>query len=102
VTALAINQFFVLYMWFALTALLLLLLLIGRFYQNFSGEHTFFRLLLFPIIFFGIASVRYTSVDQLAGDTVADLLFGVAGGLLIVLCLRLYWVMIVRRKDDIG
>lgn len=98
--AIAVNQFFVLYMWFALVALILLMMLIARFYQNFSGEKTFFRIFIAPIILFGIASVRYTSIDKLAGDPLADLLFSAGGLVLLGLCLRLYWVMVVRRTKE--
>lgn len=96
----AINQFLVLFTWFALIALVILMLLIARFYQNFSGKKTYFQGFLVPLILLGIASVRYTSLDQLARDDFADLLLGVGGMMLSILCVRLYWVMVIRGKGN--
>lgn len=96
----AVNQFFVLFTWFVLIALIMLILLIARFYQNFSGEATYFRWFVLPIVFLGIASVRYTSIDKLAGDEFADVLLGVGGLILLVLCSRIYWIMVIQRKNS--
>jgi hypothetical protein len=94
--SLSLNQFLALYIWFPLAVLLIFLLLIARFYQKFSGEQTFFRLFLVPLVFFGAAAVRYASVGQIAGDTLADVLLGVAGLILIALSLHLYRLMMSR------
>jgi len=100
VTLVSLNQFLVLYTWFILAALLLFVLLIARFYQNFSGERTFFQLYVVPIAFFGMASIRYTSLERIARDPVADLMLAVGGIILISLCIRLYWLMIYRKRDN--
>ncbi|HEX2906868.1 MAG TPA: hypothetical protein VHO69_08415 [Phototrophicaceae bacterium] len=95
--AASVNQFFLLYGWFPLAILLVFLLLIARFYQRFANEYTYFRLFFIPIVLFGIAAVRYSSIDTIAGDTLADLLLGIAGITLIALCLFLYWLMTRNR-----
>ncbi len=94
----ALNQFLLLYVWFALAALISIMLLIARFYQNFSGEQTYFRLYLVPLVLFGVAAVRYASLNESYGDWLGDLASGVAGALLIWLSLHLYRLMTSGRK----
>lgn len=89
-TVVSLSRFLLLYGWFALAALLMFLLLIARFYQRVSGEKTYYGFFALPIILFGIASVRYASINQIAGDTVADLMRLTAGVVLAVHCLYLY------------
>ena len=96
-TPLSLNQFLLLYIWFPLAALLFLLLLIARFYEKFSGEQTFFRLFALPIALFGAATVRYASINQMAGDMWADGLMAVGGTILLALCLFLYRRMTAGR-----
>lgn len=86
-----------LYIWFPLAALLFLLLLIARFYEKFSGEQTFFQLFTLPIVFFGAATVRYASINQMAGDAWGDILMALGGVTLIGLCLFLYRQMTAGR-----
>jgi len=95
--SLSLNQFLVLYMWFPLAALLMLIFLIARFFEKFSGEQTYFRLFLLPVILFGIGAVRYAGTEQIGGDIFGDTVMGIAGITLLFLCTRLYWLMIVRR-----
>lgn len=97
---LTLNQFLMLYMWFPLAALLGFLTLIGRFYQKFSNRETFFRFFIAPLALFGAVSVRYASIDNIAGDTVGDILFGLGGILLIGLCIRLYRLMITLNRSE--
>lgn len=87
-----------LYMWFPLTTLLFFLLLIARFYGRFSGEATYARLFVVPVVLFGVAAVRYASIDLITGDLLGDMLFGAGGVALLVLCAVLYRLMIVERK----
>lgn len=93
----AVSQLLLLYGWFALAALLLLVMLISRFYQQFSGEKTRYRLFLLPIIGFGIAAVRYASIDRISGDLLADGLSALSGVCLTVLSVVLYRQMTVGR-----
>jgi hypothetical protein len=97
VTPLSLNQFLMLYIWFPLAALLFLLLLIARFYEKFSGEQTYFRVFSLPIVLFGAATVRYASLNRMAGDGLADSLMAVGGVVLIALCLFLYRRMTAGR-----
>ena len=86
-----------LFSWFVLAGLLIFLLLIARFYQRTSGESTYFRLFSLPIILFGSATVRYASINQIAGDGVGDMLYIVAGTILVIQCLFLYRIMTRNR-----
>lgn len=95
--AVSVSQFLTLYVWFPLAILLVFLLLIARFYQKFANEQTYFRLFGVPIVLFGAATVRYSSIDRIGGDTLADVLLGGGGIILIVLCLFLYWLMMRNR-----
>ncbi|MFW5708932.1 MAG: hypothetical protein ACOCX5_01805 [Chloroflexota bacterium] len=98
--SLSLNQFLVLYMWFALAALLLFIVLIARFYEKFSDERTYYRLYGVPLVLFGAGVVRYASVDYILGDAFADLMFGLAGVILFLLSVRLYWLMIIQRQRE--
>jgi hypothetical protein len=97
--SLSLNQFLTLFLWFPLAALLFFLLLIARFYQKFSGERTYFRFFLVPVVLFGGAAVRYASIDRVSGDQIGDLFQTVAGAVLIGLCIILYRLMILQQKN---
>ena len=86
----ALSQVFLLYSWFVLAAVLGFVLLIARFYQRFSGERTFYRWFGLPVVLYGLAAVRFASIDQVAGDPLGDLLAGAAGLALVILISRLY------------
>lgn len=98
VTLTALNQFLLLYSWFLLAVLIWIMLLIARFYQQFSGDQTYFRLYFVPLVLFGVAAVRYASINQMYGDWFGDLAYGSAGLVLIILSLRLYRQMTAGRK----
>jgi hypothetical protein len=95
--SLSLNQFFMLFMWFPLTALLLLLMLIARFFERFSGQTTYYKWIIVPVVLFGFGFVRYASIQSIAGDALGDILLGMAGLSLLLLSSRLYWLMIVNR-----
>lgn len=95
--SLSLNQFFMLFMWFPLTALLLLLMLIARFFERFSGHSTYYKWLIGPVVLFGLGFVRYASIKPIAGDALGDVMLGIAGLFLLILSSRLYWLMIVNR-----
>lgn len=105
-----LSQLLMLYTWFALAALLFFLALIARFYEKFSGEITRYRWFIVPAALFGIATVRYASIDRIAGDWVGDVLMGVGGIVLLALAAALYRQMTVGRhpvpphsdEDDAG
>lgn len=96
--SLSLYQSLMLYLWFPLAVVLVLLLLIARFYERFSGTRTYFRWFLIPLILFGVGAVRYASLEAITGDVWADLALGVGGMVLSVLCVRLYWLMMIRQR----
>ncbi|MDX2163177.1 MAG: hypothetical protein SF162_17805 [bacterium] len=94
-----LSQLLMLYTWFALAALLFFLLLIARFYQRFASERTFFRWFIFPAAVYGLATIRYASIDQVAGDGIGALLMGAAGISLAALSALVYRRMTVGRAS---
>ena len=91
------HQFLVVYIWFPLAALLFFLLLIGRFYQKFSGKPTFYWHFLIPIVLFGFAAVRAANTGRMIGDAWLDMALALAGFSLLGLSLALYWRMVVEK-----
>jgi hypothetical protein len=86
----AFSQLIILYGWFLLVGLIVFLMLIARFYQRFSGEKTYYQLFLIPMMLFGVQVVRQTNfVDDALGNVAAAL----AGVILLVLSIFLYWRM---------
>jgi hypothetical protein len=100
VTTVAFSQLLLLLTWFALAALLWLLLLVARFYHNFSGEPTRHRWFIAPMVGFGIAAVRYSSVDVSAGDPFADILMALSGIGLAGLSIALYYQMTAHKSES--
>lgn len=92
----SINQFLTLYIWFSLAILLLILLLIARFYEKFSRKRTQFRLFILPLVLFGMAAVRYAAGNPASGDSLGDVLSALAGVILILQCAWLYRLMIMQ------
>jgi hypothetical protein len=97
VLSLSLNQILVLYTWFPLAALLFFLMLIGRFYERFSGQRTRFRWFVLPILLFGAAAVRYASSGRLTSDLLGDVLAAAGGVILIYLSISLYHLMTTNR-----
>ncbi len=81
-TAITAHQTLTILSWFAIAILLVILLLIARFYENVSGERTYFWLFGAPIVFWGMASARYAFLGEVSGDPLGDVLW-LAGGLLL-------------------
>jgi hypothetical protein len=96
-TAITAHQALTIFSWFALAILLIILLLIARFYQNVSGERTHFWIFGAPIVIFGIASARYAFVNQFGGDPLGDLLWLLGGVVLAAMCIYLYNLMTAGR-----
>lgn len=96
-TEITTHQVLTIFAWFMLTVLLTFLLLIARFYQNVSGERTYFWIFSAPLVLFGMAAARYAFINQVSGDPLGDLL-GFAGGVLLAgMCVYLYNVMTAGR-----
>lgn len=93
----ALSQLLTLYTWFVLASVLAFLMLIARFYERFSGQRTYFRLFIMPVLLFGAGAVRYASIDQVAHDPFGDLLTAAGGVMLAGLCILLYRRMLVGR-----
>ncbi len=98
-TAISLNQILLLYIWFPLAVVIAIMMLIARFYQNFSGDQTYYPLYLIPLVLFGVAAVRYASLNQISGDWLGDALSGVGGSVLIILSVLLYHRMTTGRDD---
>lgn len=98
-TSISLNQLLVIYAWFPLAVLILFAFLIARFYEKFSNKRTYFRLYLIPVLLFAISAVRYASVDSTIGDPLGDILVGIAGFMLAILGIRLYWLMVINNKE---
>lgn len=94
----SMHQILTLYTWFPLAGLIGFLLLIARFYQKFSGERTYFFWFVVPMVLFGAAVVRYSSINQVAGDWFGDLSLAIGGVALIVLSVRLVARMTAGRS----
>jgi hypothetical protein len=94
----ALSQLLLLYSWFAVSGLIVFLLLIARFYQRFASVPTHFRLFLVPIVVYGIGAVRYTAVGRIGGDLAGDLMMGTAGISLAALCVQLAHRMLTRKQ----
>ncbi len=96
-TPIVAHQAFTIISWFAVAILLTILLLIARFYENVSGERTYFWLFGAPIVLWGVASARYAFLGQVSGDPLGDGLWLVGGLLLAGLCIYLYNLMTAGR-----
>ncbi len=91
------SQIFTIYGWFPLAVLLTIVLLVGRFYQNLTGENTRYKLFAVPIVLFGVASASYASANRVVGVLAGDLLLAAGGLVLSLLCMRLYRQMTAGR-----
>lgn len=93
----SVSQVLMVYIWFVLTIVLVIMLLIARFYQRMSHEQTYYMAYVGPIVLFALASARSASLDQVSGDPLADGLWCVGGVILIGLCIHLYHLMTTGR-----
>lgn len=88
-----LYQAAILFSWFPLSFTMVVMMLIGRFYARFSGKRTDWPMLLVPLILYALATVREARVGA-PGDALADVLFGMAGGVMLFIVIRLYrWMM---------
>lgn len=91
----AFSQLIILYGWFLLVGLIVFLMLIARFYQRFSGEPTYYRLYLIPMLSFGVQAVRQTSHGS---DALGNLFAALGGVVLLALSLLLFRRMTMGRR----
>ncbi len=92
-----LNQVLLIYAWFPLAALLSVILLIARFYQNQAGENTRYPAFAAPIVLYGLAAAHYAHINRVMGDPVGDVLMFAGGVILTVLCIALYRRMTAGR-----
>ncbi|MBX3080211.1 MAG: hypothetical protein KF716_01170 [Anaerolineae bacterium] len=83
------------------------LILIAKFYEDVSGERTYYLGYTVPILCFGGASARYAFNNNIGDDVFANLLWVIGGVTLAFLSVYLYNLMIRRphkreAKDDDG
>lgn len=78
-----VNGTLSLYIWVGLTALMIFLYRIARFYQTTSGRRSYYQLFLVPIVLLLVGGVRYASLGILVGDGLGDGLM-VIGGLSLI------------------
>jgi hypothetical protein len=100
ISSLSFSQLLALYSWFPVAALLMFLLLIARFYEKFSGKRMYFQAFFVPLMLYGVAAVRYASIDGIVGDPFGDSALAAAGLTLIPLCVMIYWRMVRQRQDQ--
>jgi hypothetical protein len=98
--SLSLSQALALYTWFPLAGLLLIMLMIARFYERFSGRRTYYRLYLVPLVAFAIGAVRYADRDRISGDLIGDSALIVGGLTLLALSVSLYWRMVIQPKPN--
>jgi hypothetical protein len=78
-----ISGILTIYSWGVICTLLFFLFAIGRFYEEKSGQRSFYRLFLIPIGLFAVAAVEYVRLaPTIAGDFWGDLLRFVGGVIL--------------------
>jgi len=95
-----------LYSWIVVAGLILILVLIARFYQKkyaelydtASGQKTFSALFGIPLVLFVISAGRYVLVCDFVGDLIGDLALFVGGVTLAALAYRLQRLMTGGRR----
>ncbi len=95
--SITVHGMVTLYTWLGVSALLVVLALIARFYERLSGERTHYLLFALAIALLAGASFRQTVRDQLTGDALADLLAAAGGAITGALCIHIYRLMIRGR-----
>lgn len=92
-------QAFILFSWFPLAFTLTVMMLIGRFYQRFSGRQTRWPWLAAPLVLFAAAVVREANIGM-AADAVAYGLYALASVLLLVVVLPIYRAMMATNPEN--
>ena len=104
---LTVHQILTVFAWFLMTIIVGFLILIAKFYEDVSGERTYYLGYTVPILCFGGASARYAFNNNIGDDVFANLLWVIGGVTLAFLSVYLYNLMIRRPhkrevKDDDG
>lgn len=96
-----LYQAVILFSWFPFSFALVVMMLIGRFYARFSGKRTYWAYMIVPLILYAVATVREARVAH-PGDPLADVLFGLGGGGLLFIIIRLYRWMMQKPISDVS
>lgn len=93
--------------WIGVVALQVILSAIAHFFERTSQQQTWYQLYLIPILLTGVGAVRYLNrifihdtLPDFASDPVANILFLLAGLLLIGLGSLLYEKMMGEQRHD--
>lgn len=76
--------------WGIVTALLVIVFAIARFYQATSGQPSHYRLFAAPMLLLGAGALRYASLGDFMGDALGDALM--LGGSFILIALAAWLV----------
>ncbi len=85
------------YSWLAVSALILVLHRISRFYQITSGRRSYYELFWVPLTLIAAGGIRYATMGFVTGDLGGDLLMLTGGLTLIGLCAYLLRLMTGNR-----
>ncbi|MFZ4825765.1 MAG: hypothetical protein ACOYLB_00275 [Phototrophicaceae bacterium] len=95
----SVHQLISLYLWFLISVILTIYLLLARLYES-STTRTFYHWgFLIPILAFGGALILEASRSNFANGLVKDVLWAIGGGSILILAVRLYWLMMAKRTD---
>ena len=95
----SVHQLISLYLWFLIGVILTIYLLLARLYES-STSKTFHHWgFLIPILAFGAALILEAASDDFASNQVKDAMWALGGMSVLVLSIRLYWRMMVKRTD---
>lgn len=94
---LSLHQFLTIYSWFPFAGLMLFLLLIARFYQKFSQKRMFFWWYLAPMGLFGVATIRFATLEVGQNDLINDVAWGLTGIILLILLSVMYYHMLYKK-----
>lgn len=94
----AAERILTVYIWALVSALLLFLYGIARFYQHTARERSHYQLFLAPLALFIAAGIRFAWIGSLSGDWFGDALLGLGGVCLFALGIFLDRLMMGRRR----
>lgn len=93
-----INILLTIYVWSVVCIHLFFMMLIARFYEDKSGQRSFYPYFLIPAVFLALAAIRYTFLPfTIIGDWWGDLFRSLGGVIAIVLIFFLLKLMMGRQ-----
>jgi hypothetical protein len=95
-TVLTVHQILTVFAWFLMTIIVGFLILIAKFYEDVSGERTYYLGYTVPILCFAGASARYAFNNEISNDVFANILWVIGGITLAILSSYLYNLMVKR------